>query len=129
MAFRYTNIQYTEMVRTLARCLDNVALACREFNARYGCSVSARTMLAATQRLRDSGTFFPNTALDTGTNVRTTRLQERDTYLRFLQETLPDLLDDVPAGLLRDMFYQQDGAPAHFTWTVRRHLDAEYGSR
>lgn len=262
MAFRYTNIQYTEMVRTLARCLDNVALACREFNDRFGTTVSARTMLAATQRLRDSGTFFPNTALDRGVNVRNTRLQERildhfdehpedstravaprldcnhmyvwrtlradgehpfhlrrcqeltpadnlprlefsrwllenwqqnilwtdestftrvgmynqhnqhlwrhenphacrvdsfqhrfsvnvwagilgtrilgpvflprltgDTYLRFLQETLPDLLADVPVGFLRDMFYQQDGAPAHFTWTVRRHLDAEYGRR
>ena len=262
MAFRYTNIQYTEMVRTLARCDDNVELARRVFYERYGCRVSARTMLSATQRLRDSGTFRPNTALDRGTNVRNTRLQANildyfdehpesstreaaplfdcshmyvwrtlradgehpfhlrrcqeltpadylprlefsrwllenwqrniiwtdestftrvgmynqhnqhlwmhenphacrvdsfqhrfsvnvwagvigtqvlgpvflprlngDTYLQFLREILPELLDDVPLVLLRDVFYQHDGAPAHFTWNVRQHLDTEYGAR
>lgn len=70
MSFRYTNVQYTEMVRTLAKCDDNVALACRTFNARYGTSVDRRTMLGATQRLRDFGTFQPNTAIDRGTNVQ-----------------------------------------------------------
>lgn len=262
MAFRYSNIQYTEMVRTLARCDDNVELACRVFNERHSTRVSARTMLGATQRLRDSGTFRPNTAMDRGTNVRSSRLQENildyfdenpgsstreaaplfncshmyvwrtlradgehpfhlrrcqelmptdylprlqfcrwllenwqqniiwtdestftrvgiynqhnmhlwrhenphacrmdsfqhrfsvnvwagvlgtrvlgpvflprltgDTYLQFLQEVLPQLLADVPLSLLRDVFYQHDGAPAHFTWNVRRHLDAEYGPR
>ncbi|KAJ8724058.1 hypothetical protein PYW07_008038 [Mythimna separata] len=262
MAFRYSNIQCTEMVRTLARCDDNVELACRVFNERHGTRVSARTMLGATQRLRDFGTFRPNTALDRGTNVRSTRLQENildyfdelpesstreaaplfdcshmyvwrtlradgehpfhlrrcqelmptdylprlqfcrwllenwqrniiwtdestftrvgiynqhnmhlwrhenphacrvdsfqhrfsvnvwagvvgthilgpvflprltgDTYLHFLQEILPQLLEEVPLSLLRrPVFYQHDGAPAHFTWNVRRHLDAEYGS-
>ena len=34
-----------------------------------------------------------------------------------------------PLVLLRDVFYQHDGAPAHFTWNVRQHLDAEYGAR
>lgn len=76
MSFRYTNVQYTEMVRTLARSDDNVALACRIFNATYGTSVDRRTMLSATQRLRDHGTFRPNTAIDRGDNMRThTRLQ------------------------------------------------------
>lgn len=77
MAFRYTNVQYTEMVRTLAVCGDNVALACRTFNERFGTRVDNRTMLAATQRLRDHGSFRPNTAIDRGDNVRArTRLQD-----------------------------------------------------
>lgn len=98
MAFRYSNVEYTEMVRTLARCEDNVELACRVFNKRHG------------------------------TRVILPRLTG-DTYLQFLQETLPQLLEDVPLSLLRDVFYQHDGAPAHFTWNVRRHLDAEYDPR
>lgn len=260
MSFRYTNIQYAEMVRSLAQCHDNVALACRTFNNRYGTNVDRRTMLAATQRLRDHGTFRPNTAIDRGVNVRTrTRLQDEildyfdenpesstreaaphfnishmyvwrtlrgdgehpyhlrrcqdltprdyiprlefsrwllenwqrniiwtdestftrvgmynqhnthlwmyenphacrvdsyqhrfsvnvwagiigthilgpvflqrltgDSYLLFLRQTLPTLLEDVPLVNLREVFYQHDGAPAHFTWTVRQHLDAEY---
>lgn len=263
MSFRYTNAQYTEMVRTLAKCDDNVALACRTFNARYGTSVDRRTMLGATQRLRDFGTFRPNTAIDRGTNVqiptrrqveildyfsenphkstrevsshfnvshmyawrtlhgdrqhpfhlrrcqeltptdhvprlefsrwllenwqrnviwtdestftrvgmynqhnthlwmhenphasRAASFQHRysvnvwagiigahilgpvflprltgETYLTFLQETLPTLLEEIPLANLREVYFQQDGAPAHFTWTVRRHLDAEYGER
>lgn len=77
MSFRYTNVQYTEMVRTLAQCGDNVALACRTFNDRHGTSVDRRTMLGATQRLRDFGTFRPNTAIDRGRNVQaSTRLQD-----------------------------------------------------
>ncbi|CAG5039003.1 unnamed protein product [Parnassius apollo] len=69
MSFQYSNVQYTEMVRTLAQCGDNVALACSTFNQRYGTRIDRRTMLAATQRLRDHGTFRPNTAIDRGANV------------------------------------------------------------
>lgn len=263
MAFRYTNVQYTEMVRTLAVCGDNVALACRTFNERFGTRVDNRTMLAATQRLRDHGSFRPNTAIDRGDNVRArTRLQDEildyfdanphsstreaaphfnvshlfvwrtlrgdgqhpyhlrrcqeltpgdylpriefsrwlldnwqrniiwtdestftrvgmfnqhnthlwmhenplacrvdsfqhrfsvnvwagvigtyvlgpvflprltgESYLHFLRETLPTLLEDIPLVNLQEVFYQHDGAPAHFSWSVRHHLDAEYGER
>lgn len=69
ISFQYSNVQYTEMVRTLALCGDNVALACRTFNQRYGTRVVRRTMLAATQRLRDHGTFSPSTVIDRGANV------------------------------------------------------------
>jgi len=34
-------------------------------------------------------------------------------YARFLAEDLSDLLDDVPLAVLNDMWFQQDGAPAH----------------
>lgn len=263
MSFQYTNVQYTEMVRTLAMCGDNVALACRTFNQRYGTRVDRRTMLAATQRLRDHGMFRPNTAIDRGANVRTrTRLQNEildyfdenphastreaaphfecshmhvwrtlrgdkehpfhlrrcqeltpndyvprlqfsrwllenwqrniiwtdestftrvgmynqhnthlwmhenphacrvdsfqhrfsvnvwagvigthilgpvflqrltgDAYLLFLRETLPTLLEDIPLHNLHEVFYQHDGAPAHFTRSVRQHLDEEFGER
>jgi hypothetical protein len=40
-------------------------------------------------------------------------------YLNFLQETLPILMDDLPLNVRQDMWYQLDGAPAHFTRPVR----------
>lgn len=264
MSFQYSNVEYTEMVRILAQCDDNVALACRTFNNRYGTSVSHRTMLGATQRLRDHGTFRPNTAIERGNDVQTrsTRLQDEildyfeenpqsstrevaplfnvshmyawrtlrgdrqhpfhlrhcqeltprdyapriefsrwllenwqrniiwtdestftrvgmynqrnthmwmhenphacrvnsfqhrfslnvwagiigkhvlgpiflprltgETYLLFLRETLPALLEDIPLINLHEVFYQHDGAPAHFSWSVRQHLDSEFGDR
>jgi hypothetical protein len=39
-------------------------------------------------------------------------------YLKFLQETLPILMDDLPLNVRQDMLYQLDGAPAHFTRSV-----------
>ncbi|KAJ8728588.1 hypothetical protein PYW07_006284 [Mythimna separata] len=50
------------MVRMLARCNDNVNLAVRRFREEFGVSVSNRTILAATQRLRDHGAFMPRKA-------------------------------------------------------------------
>lgn len=262
MAFRYTNAQYCEMVRTLARCNDNVNAAVRSYQEQFGITVSNGTMAAATQRLRDHGAFRPSmvleraverdpgfeeTVLDYFRNNPTastrqagrlfncdhmviwrilkdddqhpyhyrrcqelnphdydprvefcewfledwnrnilwtdectfTRrglfnqhnrhmwahenpfLAEEDSfqhrfslnvwagvvgphilgpvflprlngasYLEFLTHTLPDLLvDEVPLLLRRHMFYQHDGAPAHFQINVRRHLDEVYGAR
>jgi hypothetical protein len=40
-------------------------------------------------------------------------------YLNFLQETLPTLMDDLPLNINQDMWFQQNGAPAHFTRPVR----------
>lgn len=47
-------------------------------------------------------------------------------YLNFLQHNLPDLLEDVPLNILRDMWYQNDRCPAHYARPVRNYLDQEY---
>jgi hypothetical protein len=47
-------------------------------------------------------------------------------YLTFLQEVLPDLLDDVPLAVMQRIMFQHDGAPAHFSRDVRQHLDQTY---
>lgn len=44
-------------------------------------------------------------------------------YETFLMEVLPRLLDDVPLAVCCRMWYQHDGAPAHFHSNVRRYLD------
>lgn len=50
-------------------------------------------------------------------------------YLDFLQNQLPNLLEDVPLNIYRDMWYQQDGCPAHYARSVREYLDEEYPGR
>lgn len=50
-------------------------------------------------------------------------------YLHFLQEELPVLLEDVPIALRNEMWYMHDGAPAHFSVIVREHLHAVYPNR
>ncbi|XP_011864749.1 PREDICTED: uncharacterized protein LOC105560328 [Vollenhovia emeryi] len=50
-------------------------------------------------------------------------------YLQFLQDTLHTLLEDVPLNTRQHMWYQQDGAPAHFALPVRRWLDEHYPGR
>ena len=50
-------------------------------------------------------------------------------YLEFLQTQLPALLEDVPLIVRRDMWYMQDGAPAHWAVIVRQHLNAYFGNR
>lgn len=52
-----------------------------------------------------------------------------DNYLAFLQQMLPELLEDVPLDIRRNMWFQHDGAPAHFTLAVREYLTATYGDR
>lgn len=44
-------------------------------------------------------------------------------YLIFLQEVLPELLENVALGIRRQMWLQHDGAPAHFAVNVRNHLN------
>ncbi|KAL0860128.1 hypothetical protein ABMA27_010435 [Loxostege sticticalis] len=51
------------------------------------------------------------------------------TYLQFLQETLEELLTDVPLLLRQGMYFQQDGAPAHYDRSVRKYLTGRYGRR
>lgn len=50
-------------------------------------------------------------------------------YLDFLQNQLPDLLEEVPLNIYGSMWYQQDGCPAHYARTVREFLDREYPDR
>ena len=40
-------------------------------------------------------------------------------YRMFLEEALPDLLDDIPLCIRRTMWFQHDGTPAHFVVDVR----------
>jgi hypothetical protein len=44
-----------------------------------------------------------------------------DIYLTFLQETLPELLEVVCLEDRREIWFQHDGAPAHFTNVVREY--------
>ncbi|KAJ8950562.1 hypothetical protein NQ318_015695 [Aromia moschata] len=50
-------------------------------------------------------------------------------YLNFLQHVLPNLLEEVPLGILRQMWYLHDGAPQHFARQVRDFLNVEYPNR
>lgn len=47
-------------------------------------------------------------------------------YLHFLENELPNLLDDVPLATRRSMWLQNDGCPAHYAREVRLHLNQTY---
>ena len=58
--------------------------------------------------------------------------QERLTserYLLFLQNELPELLEDVPLQNRVDMWFQHDGAPPHFGVNVREYLHNTFANR
>ena len=42
---------------------------------------------------------------------------------------MPVLLEDVPVQVRRQLIFQHDGAPAHFSRQVREHLNAHYPDR
>lgn len=44
-------------------------------------------------------------------------------YLQFLQNSLRDLLDDIPLNLRQNMWFMHDGAPPHYPLAVRNYLD------
>jgi len=50
-------------------------------------------------------------------------------YLGFLENVLPMYLEDDLLPIRTRMWYQHDGAPAHFAIPVRQYLDAVYGER
>lgn len=52
-----------------------------------------------------------------------------NTYHTFLERVLPDLMVNVPAATRRNMWFQHDGAPAHFSHSVREYLDRTYPDR
>lgn len=51
------------------------------------------------------------------------------TYVIFLEEVLPELLDSVPVAVRNTMWFQHDGAPSHFCNNVRNYLNAAFGPR
>ena len=50
-------------------------------------------------------------------------------YNIFLEEVLPGLLENVPLGIRRRLWFQHDGAPAHYDLNVRRFLDQQFPNR
>ena len=46
-----------------------------------------------------------------------------EAYRCLLEDTLPLLLEDVPIGIRLWMWFQHDGAPAHFLRITRKYLD------
>ncbi|CAK1592175.1 unnamed protein product [Parnassius mnemosyne] len=52
-----------------------------------------------------------------------------ESYENFLRADLSDLLDDLPLILIRDMWFQHDGCPAHFRRSVRDWLDTNYPNK
>ena len=51
------------------------------------------------------------------------------TYLQFLQNTLPFLMEEISLAIRREIWFQHDGAPAHFSLQVRAHLNRVYGEK
>jgi hypothetical protein len=47
----------------------------------------------------------------------------------FLQEVLPVLFEDVPLAVRCDMWFQRDGAPAHFSAQTQQHLNTQFPDR
>ncbi|GBN84190.1 hypothetical protein AVEN_229214-1 [Araneus ventricosus] len=50
-------------------------------------------------------------------------------YLVFLNEVLTEFLDDIPLATIQGLWFQHNGAPAHFCVPVRGWLDMEYPGR
>ncbi|KAJ8889769.1 hypothetical protein PR048_009272 [Dryococelus australis] len=47
-------------------------------------------------------------------------------YARFLRETIPVLLADMPLDICRGMWFQHDGCPSHFALVARQVLTLSY---
>lgn len=50
-------------------------------------------------------------------------------YLDFLENHLQDLLEDVPLDIIRRLWVQHDGAPAHYSVECRDHLNNTFPGR
>ncbi|GBM56489.1 hypothetical protein AVEN_110508-1 [Araneus ventricosus] len=48
-------------------------------------------------------------------------------YLILLEQVLPELLQDVPIAIRKRMWFQNDGAPAHFSNDVSNFLNSTFG--
>jgi hypothetical protein len=47
----------------------------------------------------------------------------------FVEEKLVEMLEEIPLAFRRNMWFQHDGAAAHFAHHVRKHLTATYSDR
>ena len=56
------------------------------------------------------------------------RLTE-DHYFEYLPNELQGLLEDVPLNIRMHIYFQHDGAPAHFARQVKQHLDERFPER
>jgi len=54
---------------------------------------------------------------------------ERPMYLEFLENDLPAYLENVPLAVRLNLWYQQEGAPAHYTRIVRMFLNQRFPNR
>lgn len=52
-----------------------------------------------------------------------------ESYLDFLQNNLPLLLEDLPLEIRRNLWFMHDGAPPHFARAVREHLNLLFQNR
>lgn len=52
-----------------------------------------------------------------------------NSYLHFLQEVFPPLLENIPLQLRSHMWFQHDGAPPHKARRVQNYLNQTYGDR
>ena len=50
-------------------------------------------------------------------------------YLHFLENILPELLENVPLALRQEMIFMHDGAPPHFALPERQFLNTAYPER
>ena len=50
-------------------------------------------------------------------------------YLEFLENDLPAYLENVPLAVRLNLWYQQDGAPAHYARIVRMFLNQRFPNR
>ncbi|XP_070528257.1 uncharacterized protein [Cardiocondyla obscurior] len=50
-------------------------------------------------------------------------------YAHFLEDELPELLEDLPLITRQEMIFQQDGAPPHFSRRARKVLDRNFADR
>lgn len=52
-----------------------------------------------------------------------------ETYCHFLRNDLPALLEEVPLGIRRQIWFMHDGAPPHFALIAREFLNNNYPAR
>jgi hypothetical protein len=52
-----------------------------------------------------------------------------DGYLQFLNEVLPELLEEGPLAIRREMWYLHDGGPPHYAGQVRTWMDISFPNR
>ncbi|GBL93300.1 hypothetical protein AVEN_219446-1 [Araneus ventricosus] len=59
--------------------------------------------------------------------IPTTEATQRPTLSYFLEQVLPELLQDVPIAIRNQMWFQHDVPPVHFSLDVSNYLNASGG--